>query len=134
MNTLYCPDCGTKMSYGSKKPNFCMGCGYSFDKSVGASVKPNSSEGVSPEGGSTVTSTDDNQLSGEYNSMEGLEVDYIGPAYTGTKIGELAGTLPGDYQPLGKQKKKGRRPSKKKIFEDFQKEAGAIKPQRNKED
>ena len=26
----YCPECGTKIEYTAKKPNFCINCGYAF--------------------------------------------------------------------------------------------------------
>ena len=125
----YCPECGTKMEYVGKMPNFCTNCGFALNKAMQASNR-----GESGERGETGVPAEENEekASGfDYDGITGIEVDIIQDQPSGgDKISDIVGTLPEDYvSPTSNMKaKRGRPKSKKRILSDFKQDAGSIRP------
>ena len=136
MKKVYCPDCGTRMEYAAKMPNFCINCGFALSKAAG-------SRSTGPEGDHGETGRYEEAVEGEsYEfSADVIEkiagdVEIIMDQGGGTKMGDLVGTRPegqGELPPL-KGKKRGRPKSKKRVREDFSREAGSIKENKPKKE
>ena len=110
---MYCPDCGAKIEYTSNKPNFCINCGHAF-----GNIKASQN----------VQEADDDDLENDqinpemYDGMQTLDVEISGGRNKGQKLGDLVGALPEDHKVEQSPKL---RSSKKKILEEWAKEAGA---------
>jgi len=77
---IYCPDCGNRLEYTAKKPNFCMNCGYKF---AGAQVEH--SAPVPDE-----QYTEEKEPS-DFDRLGGLHVDVDVPKTGGVKFGDIVG-------------------------------------------
>lgn len=115
---IYCSSCGASNSYTSTKPNFCQKCGQSFTQATASSVNPPASE----------TEEDVDAVP----SLNKLDFDIVGNApVKGIPLGtlsQISAPEAGSHQAEG-PKKKVPKISKKKVLEQFQKEAGAIRPE-----
>lgn len=133
MNKTYCPECGTKMEYVAKAPNFCTNCGFALSKAA-------QSRNVGPAGDIGVVGEEsaneglDYEVHNEYGDMETLDIEILGTNQNkGVSIGDLMGSAPeGSYQhnPSTQGKRRGRPKSKKKVLEELKSEAGSIKENR----
>ena len=128
----YCPECGAKMEYTGKMPNFCMACGFALNSAAQSrNVGP---AGVTGEVGHELEPNDEEQHDEErenynYGGIEGLDVELYGADDNqGQKISDLVGTLPEDHKPtLINQSKRGRKKGKKRVQDDFKREAGSLR-------
>ena len=127
----YCPECGTKMEYAGKMPNFCTNCGYAL-----SSAAQSRSKGPVGQTGEPGVEVEYDNEEGDYQfEAEGLDVEIvIDENAGGSKIGDLVGTRPEGLEPPPPLKgRKGRPRSKKRVQQDFSKEAGAIREGKRKE-
>ena len=135
-NKVYCPECGTKMAYAAKMPNFCMNCGYSLTRA--AESRSVGHPGETGETGIHAALEIEESLEPsefhDYGGMSGLDVEISSAQQGGAKIGELLGTLPEDFVPEPAPKKRGRPKGAKnkhaRTLKDFEKEAGAARRKR----
>ena len=124
---MYCSECGASIEYSSKKPNFCMNCGYSFSNASASTVQ---GEALEQE------NQDEDQVNPEiYGSMRELEYESDGgQAAKSFKMSDLMGTLSEDQKT---EPPKRKRVNKRKVLEQWKKEAGAKprkrgRPKKNK--
>ena len=131
----YCISCGSPTEYSLKKPIFCSNCGKSFDKIQVNKVtqKPIAEKRtINPVIANNVDYEIDNELDDiivpDISKIE-IEIKSDNDIKNkGTKLGEIIGTaIPSEGEKKVRQKIKGKRNSKKQILEDFSKEAGTIK-------
>jgi len=131
----YCISCGSPTEYSLKKPIFCSNCGNSFDKIQVNKVtqKPIAEKRtINPVIANNVDYEIDNELDDiivpDISKIE-IEIKSDNDIKNkGTKLGEIIGTaIPSEGEKKVRQKIKGKRNSKKQILEDFSKEAGTIK-------
>lgn len=114
---LYCPSCGASNSYTVEKPNFCQKCG-------------NSTGGKKTAQGNLLTTDSEEHEAESVPSVNKLDFDIVGDlSPRGITLGTLSQLrseiIDSSVKP---KKKKPPRISKKKVLEDFQKEAGTIRP------
>ena len=120
---IYCKSCGAPTDYTVEKPNFCQKCGISFETNLASTNSP-------PAPASFGRSKNlVEEVIGSTLSMQGLEVDYDRRDWLvqSVKLGEAVGTRTPEKNKERTSKPKGRKPSKKKVQEDFQKEAGTLR-------
>ena len=119
---IYCSSCGNDNSYTTNKPNFCQKCGTSFSAAKASNTtSPEEALALPPEG-------EDAQSVPPINE---LDFDIVGNgANRGISLGALSqiAQREGGSAPQKSPKKKVPRVSKKKVLEQFLKEAGAIRP------
>lgn len=118
---LYCSSCGADNSYTMQKPNFCKKCGDSFSGTSNAS------------GTTQSTSLDEEDRDvNQVPNLSKLDFDISGnDQVKGVSLEALSRIQAPDQSlnnPQNKATKKIPRVSKKKVLEQFQKEAGAIRP------
>ena len=121
----YCPECGTKMVYAGKMPNFCTNCGFAL--SSAAKSRNVGHAGETGETGVIDTEEEQSEESYDYQGLAGLDVEIIPEQETSTSLGDLVETLPPGSQPVKPLK------GKRTIQQEFEKEAGAIRPSSQKE-
>lgn len=114
---LYCSSCGAPNSYTVDKPNFCQKCGNSVGETKAAQKDFAETD---PEDGEPQS----------VPSIDGLEFDVVGDMTPrSVTLATLSQIASDPINPGSKpKKKKAPRVSKKKVLEDFRKEAGAIRP------
>ena len=125
MKKTYCPECGAKMEYIAKAPNFCTNCGFALN-----SAAQSRNVGHAGETGEEGVEGLEVELENEYGDMEGLDVEIINTKqHSKMTIGNLMGTAPeGSAEGVpGQYKKRGRPKSKKRVLEELKDEAGSIK-------
>jgi hypothetical protein len=147
MLKLYCTECGSPTSYSASKPKFCSSCGTSFDKLVVNKVmlqKPTADKPVAPKKISPrlqkATNTQDEDTDPDFDDPEDditkmpsirrldVEIDQGYPqAQQRTKIGDIVGS---SKNAAKREKIKGKttKADRRKFLEDFQKEAGSLRP------
>lgn len=118
----YCPDCGTKHEYTINKPNFCVNCGRPF---AGAPPKP---ETPAPE--PEIVQEDEQPVSASYSNMSNLDIEMELNPRKGVSLGDIMASQVEEEQvnldDLPKPKTK--KISKEQVKQQFQAEAGAIRP------
>ena len=126
---IYCASCGHANHYTSAKPNFCQKCGEDFRRpSHTGTPRPTSPE-IQSKASSLVLETQEEEISSVPQLQGGLQVDTQVYSNEPEKLGDIVGTSEEPPTPRPQPKApRGRKPSNKKIMEDFKKEAGAIKP------
>jgi uncharacterized Zn finger protein (UPF0148 family) len=150
MLKLYCSECGSPTSYSASKPKFCSSCGTSFDKLVVNKVlmqKPTADKPVAPKKIAPklqkATNTQDEDADPDFDDPEDdinevnrvppirrldVEIDQYELPKQKTKIGDILGSTRSSSQ---REKVKGKtltKADRKKFLEDFQREAGSIRP------
>lgn len=139
----YCTDCGSPTEYSIKKPLFCSTCGKSFEKtnqleslidknlpqSIKKPVQPKISQSYEIEDDfEDVDDTFGDEIT-KVPNINKLDVETFIEKAKGEKIEDLIkNPAKASRQPRIKQPKI----SKKKILEDFKKEAGSIRPSNKK--
>jgi hypothetical protein len=140
----YCIDCGAPTEYSLKKPIFCSNCGSLFEKNkenpqpiiekvqlqkktIGRQLpKPN----IELEDNDNYDETDETDVT-EIPNISNIQVETDNSSKNkGIKLKDLMGT---ESSPTKRQKNKtkGKKASKKQILEDFAKEAGSLRKNRN---
>jgi hypothetical protein len=136
----YCISCGSGTEFSSVKPKFCSGCGHNFDTSFGTAkpieraiaskIKPNIQLN-----NNDIEIDDNDDYDGEVNhvpNINELNVDYEVKKYEGIKFNKMMNDpMNASFGQLKKEKIKGKKISKKEaqdFFDNFSKEAGAIRP------
>jgi hypothetical protein len=152
MLKLYCTECGSPTSYSASKPKFCSSCGISFDKLVVDKVllqKPTADKPVNKpvapkkllprlEKANDMEDTDpdfddpEDDIDKIYSvppiTRLDVEIDQgHPPTQPKTKIGDIIGSAKNAAK---REKIKGKttKADRKKFLEDFQKEAGSLRP------
>ena len=117
----YCPKCGTKHEYTINKPNFCVSCGYAF---AGAPPKP-PAPAPEPE-----VVQQEEPVSASYSNMSNLDIDLQLTPKQGVSLGDImASSLEEEKVEMDDlPKPKTRNISKEQVKEQFQSEAGALRP------
>ena len=124
---VYCASCGHPNSYTTEKQNFCQKCGEDFRS-------PSNTGTPHPVGHqrsvASLALEEQEEVSKVPDLQGGLQVETQVYKAGPIKLGDLAGTADESTSPQRPHapQPKGRKPSKKKVMEDFKKEAGAIKP------
>ena len=118
----YCPDCGTKHEYTINKPNFCVNCGRPF---AGAPPKP---ETPAPE--PEIVQEDEQPVSASYSNMSNLDIEMEINPRKGVSLGDImASQLEEEQVNLDDlPKPKTQQISKEQVKQQFQSEAGALRP------
>lgn len=118
----YCPDCGTKHEYTINKPNFCVNCGRPF---AGAPPKP---ETPAPE--PEIMQEDEQPVSASYSNMSNLDIEMELNPRKGVSLGDImASQLEEEQVNLDDlPKPKTQQISKEQVKQQFQSEAGALRP------
>ena len=108
---MYCPECGSPSEYTSKKPNFCMSCGYNFiTKSTQASSSkaPNPPEESPPpslaENSEELDEYDLREIHPSVHQMQGLDVEITKTEASSMTFGQMFPEL--DEKKAGNKKKK----------------------------
>ena len=137
----YCLDCGAPTEYSLKKPTFCANCGNSFEKNSQASqvvikntqpqkptiVKKINNLELEPEFKDNINydDNDDHDVK-EVPNISSLQIEApLDKPSRGVKLKDLMGTSTNENSK--KERKKGKKVSKKQILEDFAKEAGSLR-------
>jgi hypothetical protein len=142
----YCISCGSPTEYSVKKPIFCSTCGLAFDKlqTPKVTAKPIVEKRVIIQRKYVDDKPVDNAIVADHKievdeetddvsvpNISHIEMDIESDSNSkgrGTKLGEVMGTaIPSDGEKRIRQKIKGKKSSKKQILEDFAREAGTIK-------
>jgi len=124
---IYCQDCGHPNIYGSQKPNFCQSCGAPVGKTKAKLLKArkNAQQGLDDDDSETTDAT-------QVPDIDHLEVEIEGfLRKKAIKMGDVAGTAnPKEENPDDElvPPQEGQAISEKDFLEQFQKEAGAIRP------
>jgi hypothetical protein len=134
----YCLDCGAPTEYSLKKPIFCTNCGNSFEKNNQASQiivkniepqKPTIVKKINKleaELEDDIDYNDDDQDVKEVPNISNLQIEApLDKPTRGVKLKDLMGTSTNENSK--KERKKGKKVSKKQILEDFAKEAGSLR-------
>ena len=118
----YCPKCGTKHEYTINKPNFCVSCGYAF---AGAPPKP-----AAPAPEPEIIQEDEQPVSASYSNMSNLDIEMELSPRKGVSLGDImASQLEEEQVNLDDlPKPKTQQISKEQVKEQFQSEAGALRP------
>ena len=118
----YCPECGTKHEYTINKPNFCVSCGYAF---AGAPPKP-----AAPAPEPEIIQEDEQPVSASYSNMSNLDIEMEISPRKGVSLGDImASQLEEEQVNLDDlPKPKTQQISKEQVKQQFQSEAGALRP------
>ena len=118
----YCPECGTKHEYTINKPNFCVSCGYAF---AGAPPKP-----AAPAPQPEIIQEDEQPVSASYSNISNLDIEMELSPRKGVSLGDImASQLEEEQVNLDDlPKPKTQQISKEQVKEQFQSEAGALRP------
>ena len=118
----YCPECGTKHEYTINKPNFCVSCGYAF---AGAPPKP-----AAPAPQPEIIQEDEQPVSASYSNMSNLDIEMELNPRKGVSLGDImASQLEEERVNLDDlPKPKTQQISKEQVKQQFQSEAGALRP------
>ena len=118
----YCPECGTKHEYTINKPNFCVSCGYAF---AGAPPKP-----AAPAPQPEIIQEDEQPVSASYSNMSNLDIEMELNPRKGVSLGDImASQLEEEQVNLDDlPKPKTQQISKEQVKQQFQSEAGALRP------
>ena len=118
----YCPKCGTKHEYTINKPNFCVSCGYAF---AGAPPKP-----AAPAPQPEIIQEDEQPVSASYSNMSNLDIEMEINPRKGVSLGDImASQLEEEQVNLDDlPKPKTQQISKVQVKQQFQSEAGALRP------
>lgn len=140
----YCLSCGSPTEYSLKKPIFCSSCGKSFEESQVVvkktlpqqkTIAKKFSKQIDP-----IDIDNDNDIDLDLDGDDVLQVPELNQleveiekdrSNKGVKLGEIMGTGKSEER-KERVKSKGKKTSKKEILENFQKEAGALRPSRRK--
>jgi len=127
---IYCKKCGGGTEYTSQKPKFCSGCGNGFGivTPSNASVRAPAREPVAPVPPESRTEYDEVPEETFDTNITKLEFEIEPNRRQGISMGEMMGTSEGKEPRIERQPSVPKRQSKKKFLEEFQKEAGQIRP------
>jgi ribosomal protein L37E len=134
MLKIYCTECGGPTSYSVNKPKFCSHCGNPFEKLVvnKTQFQKQTISKIRPRQIEELNIEDDDEGS-EVNyvpEISQIDCEIIGESNKKEKIGNIMGTSDPSMrtrQPRQKAKKITKA-EKKKFLEDFQREAGSLRP------
>ena len=130
---IYCKKCGGGTEYTSQKPKFCSCCGNGFGivTPSNASIRTPAQDPVAPVPPENRTEYNQYKEPPEEifdTSLTELEFEMEPNRKQGISMGEIMGTSEGKMPKIERQPSVPKRQSKKKFLEDFQKEAGQIRP------
>ena len=127
---IYCKKCGGGTEYTSQKPKFCSSCGNGFGivTPSNASVQKPAREPAAPVPPENRTEYNEYPEKTFTVGITELEFDIEPNVRQGIKMGEIIGTSEGELPRIERQPSVPKRQSKKKFLEEFQKEAGQIRP------
>lgn len=129
----YCTDCGSPTEYSIKPPLFCSNCGKSYNNiSVPNKVEVKKIESKVKNLNVEADYDYDDDSEGEdlnyVPNISNLQMDLDIPKNKSVKLGSLLGTSNHDEEDIKFNNPiPNKKLSKKKILEDFAKEAGSIK-------
>lgn len=116
----YCPDCGTKIEYAAKKPNFCLNCGYAFagaSKTVKNIPTPDHTEEMEES---------------EFNSnVNHLDFELEMSPQKGVRLGDIVGTANEGEE--GFERDPDPEVSRDEFLSNFKKEAGSSRGNKNED-
>ena len=134
---MYCKQCAFGNLYRGPKPKFCQNCGVPL--SIEAEVK-RQIESSAAELKHKVQQNDPNEEDDEdvlIISLEALEVEIDNSDWQthSVKMGQAVGTSDSEPKSAKKKRARGRPPKhdKQKFLEEFQREAGAKRPNKAEE-
>jgi len=129
----YCTDCGSPTEYSIKPPLFCSNCGKSYNNiSVTNKVEVKKIESKVKNLNVEADYDYDDDSEGEdlnhVPNISNLQMDLDIPKNKSVKLGSLLGTSNHDQEDIKfNNPAPNKKLSKKKILEDFAKEAGSIR-------
>jgi len=129
----YCTDCGSPTEYSIKPPLFCSNCGKSYNNiSVTNKVEVKKIESKVKNLNVEADYDYDDDSEGEdlnhVPNISNLQMDLDIPKNKSVKLGSLLGTSNHDQEDIKfNNPVPNKKLSKKKILEDFAKEAGSIR-------
>jgi hypothetical protein len=129
----YCTDCGSPTEYSIKPPLFCSNCGKSYNNiSVPNKVEVKKIESKVKNLNVEADYDYDDDSEGEdlnhVPNISNLQMDLDIPKNKSVKLGSLLGTSNHDQEDIKfNNPVPNKKLSKKKILEDFAKEAGSIR-------
>ena len=129
----YCTDCGSPTEYSIKPPLFCSNCGKSYNNiSVPSKLEVKKIESKVKNLNIEADYDYDDDSEGEdlnhVPNISNLQMDLDIPKNKSVKLGSLLGTSNHDQEDIKfNNPAPNKKLSKKKILEDFAKEAGSIK-------
>jgi len=125
----YCPDCGTKIEFASKKPNFCPNCGHGLTVSK-ASSKPtpvDEKPDFDKEGLGFDVEYDAEGVP-DFQSMKGLDYDFEPDSQNSETLGSIFKGSSMDVEPksdVSTPRSEG--PTAQQNMEQFRAEAGSLR-------
>jgi hypothetical protein len=137
MLKIYCTECGNPTNYSVSKPKFCSNCGSSFEKTIINKIKPEQPSFNKIQPSKKVIAR--NEEDPDYEEDESEEINYVPDIRKldcdimeskkqNLKIKDVIGTAdPIDKSQRNKTKKLSKI-ERKKFLEEFQKEAGSLRP------
>jgi len=127
----YCTTCGSPTDYSLKLPLFCSSCGKSFDTNNTSASKAQSKQIIAKQNLEEDQYEDEDSDSEEINyvpDISDLDVDLQVPQNKPVKLGSILGTSKDvESIQLSNVDNPNIKMSKKKILEEFAKEAGSIR-------
>ena len=132
----YCISCGGPTEYSIKPPLFCSNCGKSYNNiSVSSKVEVKKIESKVKNLNIEADYDHDDASEGEdlnyVPNISNLQIDLDIPKNKSVKLGSLLGTSDHNEEDVKfNNRAPSKKLSKKKILEDFAKEAGSIKRSR----
>lgn len=127
----YCTSCGSPTDYSLKPPLFCSSCGKSFDINNISASKVQSKQIITKQNLEEDQYEDEDSDSEEVNyvpDISDLDVDLQIPQNKPVKLGSILGTSKDvESIQLSNVDNPNVKMSKKKILEEFAKEAGSIR-------
>lgn len=132
MLKIYCTDCGSPTSYSAAKPKFCSNCGKSFENTIVNKVLPQKRTIAKIKKALDYDYDEDFSNESDVNKMPDIsEIEYeiSSTKYEGQSIKEIMGTRK-DQDSFKEDIKKGKKQNKadkKKILEEWKREASAIR-------
>ena len=122
----YCSDCGFKIEFASKKPNFCPNCG------VGSTAKKAPPEPIPEDKKSAIAETSlgfdtDEQGLSNFQSMKGLEYDFEPDSQNSETLGSIFKRANIDVEPTVDTAPRGEGPTVQQNMDQFKAEAGTLR-------
>lgn len=129
----YCSTCGAPTEYSFKQPLFCSNCGKSFNQTA-AAITQTPIKQIIKKQNLEIEDQDDIDLDLDFEEVDrvpeisSLDIDLQIPQNKPVKLGSILGTST-DVEPiqLSNVDNPSVKMSKKKILEEFAKEAGSIR-------
>jgi|TARA_Y100000593_G_scaffold94174_1_gene192000 hypothetical protein len=117
----YCTECGYKIEYTAKQPNFCPSCGEGLNASARANKPAQTVIEQQPE------IEESQEEVANIPQLQGLDIEIQPDVTKGVKLGQVfAEASENDDRPINDSYKPPRI-SKKKILDEFKREAGTLR-------